>query len=166
MSAFKIIVHPKLMQLFISARHSKLYFATTLTNDHAKSNCVPLKKIIKTDTLCITFNFFSWNRNVSVCLLSGTEFTTDDQCVVSLLKGLCLKHLGFKEEAEHYFTLVLCKSVLLFCCKTNHTNIKRCVCGFSCENLSRHSLFSFTDSTEEERVSLIKWRVLWFHCIE
>uniref|UniRef100_A0A8C1P4C3 Tetratricopeptide repeat domain 39A n=1 Tax=Cyprinus carpio TaxID=7962 RepID=A0A8C1P4C3_CYPCA len=31
-----------------------------------------------------------------------------DQCVVSLLKGLCLKHLGFKEEAEHYFTLVLC----------------------------------------------------------
>uniref|UniRef100_A0A8C2HU82 Tetratricopeptide repeat domain 39A n=1 Tax=Cyprinus carpio TaxID=7962 RepID=A0A8C2HU82_CYPCA len=37
-----------------------------------------------------------------------TEFTTDDQCVVSLLKGLCLKHLGFKEEAEHYFTLVLC----------------------------------------------------------
>uniref|UniRef100_A0A8C1RA59 Tetratricopeptide repeat domain 39A n=2 Tax=Cyprinus carpio TaxID=7962 RepID=A0A8C1RA59_CYPCA len=28
-----------------------------------------------------------------------------DQCVVSLLKGLCLKHLGFKEEAEHYFTL-------------------------------------------------------------
>ncbi|XP_065104565.1 tetratricopeptide repeat protein 39A isoform X1 [Paramisgurnus dabryanus] len=37
-----------------------------------------------------------------------TEFTTDDLCVVSLLKGLCLKHLGQKQEAEHYFTLVLC----------------------------------------------------------
>ncbi|KAA0714234.1 Tetratricopeptide repeat protein 39A [Triplophysa tibetana] len=36
------------------------------------------------------------------------EFTTDDLCVVGLLKGLCLKHLGRKDEAEHYFTLVLC----------------------------------------------------------
>lgn len=46
----------------------------------------------------------------SLCPLSGNEFTTDDLCVVSLLKGLCLKHLGRKEEAEQYFTLVLCKS--------------------------------------------------------
>uniref|UniRef100_A0A8C9UAF7 Tetratricopeptide repeat domain 39A n=1 Tax=Scleropages formosus TaxID=113540 RepID=A0A8C9UAF7_SCLFO len=37
-----------------------------------------------------------------------TELSTDDQCLVSLLKGLCLKQLGFQEEAEHYFTLVLC----------------------------------------------------------
>ncbi|CAL9696231.1 unnamed protein product [Knipowitschia caucasica] len=37
-----------------------------------------------------------------------TEFSIDDQCLLSLLKGLCLKHLGHHEEAEHYFTLVLC----------------------------------------------------------
>uniref|UniRef100_A0A8C9YIB4 Tetratricopeptide repeat domain 39A n=1 Tax=Sander lucioperca TaxID=283035 RepID=A0A8C9YIB4_SANLU len=37
-----------------------------------------------------------------------SEFTIDDQCLLSLLKGLCLKHLGHQEEAEHYFTLVLC----------------------------------------------------------
>ncbi|KAI2661823.1 Tetratricopeptide repeat protein 39A [Labeo rohita] len=42
-----------------------------------------------------------------------TEFTTDDQCVVSLLKGLCLKHLGCKEEAEHYFTLSSCAILTL-----------------------------------------------------
>lgn len=41
--------------------------------------------------------------------LTGNEFTVDDQCLISLLKGLCLKHLGHQEEAEHYFTLVLCK---------------------------------------------------------
>lgn len=39
----------------------------------------------------------------------GTEFSIDDQCLVSLLRGLCLKHLGHQEEAEAYFTLVLCK---------------------------------------------------------
>uniref|UniRef100_A0A8C6Q105 Tetratricopeptide repeat domain 39A n=1 Tax=Nothobranchius furzeri TaxID=105023 RepID=A0A8C6Q105_NOTFU len=39
--------------------------------------------------------------------LPRTEFTTDDQCLLCLLKGLCLKQLGHKEEAEHYFTLVL-----------------------------------------------------------
>uniref|UniRef100_A0A8C6SAS7 Tetratricopeptide repeat domain 39A n=1 Tax=Neogobius melanostomus TaxID=47308 RepID=A0A8C6SAS7_9GOBI len=37
-----------------------------------------------------------------------TEFSIDDQCLLSLLKGLCLKHLGHQEEAEHYFTHVLC----------------------------------------------------------
>uniref|UniRef100_A0A3Q4MRF4 Tetratricopeptide repeat domain 39A n=1 Tax=Neolamprologus brichardi TaxID=32507 RepID=A0A3Q4MRF4_NEOBR len=40
--------------------------------------------------------------------LPRTEFSIDDQCLLSLLKGLCLKHLGHHEEAEHYFTLVLC----------------------------------------------------------
>ena len=39
----------------------------------------------------------------------GTDLSIDDQCLLSLLKGLCLKHLGHQEEAEHYFTLVLCK---------------------------------------------------------
>ncbi|XP_072560242.1 tetratricopeptide repeat protein 39A-like isoform X2 [Paramormyrops kingsleyae] len=37
-----------------------------------------------------------------------TEYSIDDQCVVSLLKGLCLRHLGLLEEAEHHFNLVLC----------------------------------------------------------
>ncbi|CAB1417106.1 unnamed protein product [Pleuronectes platessa] len=37
-----------------------------------------------------------------------SEFSMDDQCLLSLLRGLCLKHLGHQEEAEHYFTLVLC----------------------------------------------------------
>uniref|UniRef100_A0A669CGS3 Tetratricopeptide repeat domain 39A n=1 Tax=Oreochromis niloticus TaxID=8128 RepID=A0A669CGS3_ORENI len=40
--------------------------------------------------------------------LPRSEFSIDDQCLLSLLKGLCLKHLGHHEEAEHYFTLVLC----------------------------------------------------------
>ncbi|MGH0147146.1 UNVERIFIED_CONTAM: hypothetical protein FKN15_010243 [Acipenser sinensis] len=35
-----------------------------------------------------------------------TEHTVDDQCLVSLLKGLCLKHLGCHEEAEQYFNLI------------------------------------------------------------
>ncbi|XP_015212258.1 tetratricopeptide repeat protein 39A isoform X1 [Lepisosteus oculatus] len=39
---------------------------------------------------------------------STSDYTIDDQCLMSLLKGLCLKHLGYHEEAEHYFTLVLC----------------------------------------------------------
>lgn len=47
--------------------------------------------------------------NCPVVCLSGSDFTIDDQCLLSLLKGLCLKHLGHHEEAEHYFTLVLCK---------------------------------------------------------
>ncbi|KAJ8274840.1 hypothetical protein COCON_G00094650 [Conger conger] len=37
-----------------------------------------------------------------------TETSIDDQCVLSLLRGLCLKHLGRTKEAEQYFTLVLC----------------------------------------------------------
>lgn len=45
---------------------------------------------------------------VSACV-PGTDLSIDDQCLLSLLKGLCLKHLGHQEEAEHYFTLVLCK---------------------------------------------------------
>uniref|UniRef100_A0A3P9KXL7 Tetratricopeptide repeat domain 39A n=1 Tax=Oryzias latipes TaxID=8090 RepID=A0A3P9KXL7_ORYLA len=37
-----------------------------------------------------------------------SEYSTDDQCLISFLKGLCLKHMGHHEEAEHFFTLVLC----------------------------------------------------------
>ncbi|XP_041127330.1 tetratricopeptide repeat protein 39A-like isoform X2 [Polyodon spathula] len=35
-----------------------------------------------------------------------TEHTVDDQCLVSFLKGLCLKHLECHEEAEQYFNLI------------------------------------------------------------
>lgn len=50
-----------------------------------------------------------FSPNYPAVCLSGNEFSIDDQCLLSLLKGLCLKHLGHQEEAEHYFTLVLCK---------------------------------------------------------
>ncbi|XP_029473733.1 tetratricopeptide repeat protein 39A isoform X2 [Rhinatrema bivittatum] len=36
----------------------------------------------------------------------ATEFFFDDQCLVKLLKGLCLKYLGKILEAEEYFTFV------------------------------------------------------------
>ncbi|RXM30548.1 Tetratricopeptide repeat protein 39A [Acipenser ruthenus] len=42
-----------------------------------------------------------------------TEHTVDDQCLVSLLKGLCLKHLGCHEEAEQYFNLIHINETLI-----------------------------------------------------
>uniref|UniRef100_A0A8C9TA09 Tetratricopeptide repeat protein 39B n=1 Tax=Scleropages formosus TaxID=113540 RepID=A0A8C9TA09_SCLFO len=36
-----------------------------------------------------------------------TEYCTDDQCLVQLLKGLCLKHLGRHLQAELCFTQVI-----------------------------------------------------------
>ncbi|XP_063311228.1 tetratricopeptide repeat protein 39B isoform X1 [Pelobates fuscus] len=36
-----------------------------------------------------------------------TEYTTDDQCLVQLLKGLCLKHLGRLLQAELCFNQVI-----------------------------------------------------------
>ncbi|XP_018591256.1 tetratricopeptide repeat protein 39B-like [Scleropages formosus] len=38
---------------------------------------------------------------------SPTEYCTDDQCLVQLLKGLCLKHLGRHLQAELCFTQVI-----------------------------------------------------------
>lgn len=35
-----------------------------------------------------------------------TEFLADDQCLVKLLKGLCLKYLGKVLEAEEYFSYI------------------------------------------------------------
>ncbi|XP_074858717.1 tetratricopeptide repeat protein 39A [Carettochelys insculpta] len=37
---------------------------------------------------------------------SATELLVDDQCLVKLLKGLCLKHLGKISEAEDHFTYI------------------------------------------------------------
>uniref|UniRef100_A0A8D0CK19 Tetratricopeptide repeat protein 39B n=1 Tax=Scleropages formosus TaxID=113540 RepID=A0A8D0CK19_SCLFO len=39
--------------------------------------------------------------------LRPTEYCTDDQCLVQLLKGLCLKHLGRHLQAELCFTQVI-----------------------------------------------------------
>ncbi|XP_074817855.1 tetratricopeptide repeat protein 39A isoform X1 [Natator depressus] len=36
----------------------------------------------------------------------ATELLADDQCLVKLLKGLCLKHLGKISEAEDHFTYI------------------------------------------------------------
>uniref|UniRef100_A0A8D0KI44 Tetratricopeptide repeat domain 39A n=1 Tax=Salvator merianae TaxID=96440 RepID=A0A8D0KI44_SALMN len=36
----------------------------------------------------------------------ATDFLVDDQCVVKLLKGLCLKYLGRISEAEDHFTYI------------------------------------------------------------
>ncbi|KAM7162267.1 tetratricopeptide repeat protein 39A isoform 3-T4 [Macrochelys suwanniensis] len=37
---------------------------------------------------------------------TATELLADDQCLLKLLKGLCLKHLGKISEAEDYFTYI------------------------------------------------------------
>ncbi|XP_034270958.1 tetratricopeptide repeat protein 39A isoform X1 [Pantherophis guttatus] len=36
----------------------------------------------------------------------ATDFLVDDHCVIKLLKGLCLKHLGKISEAEDHFTYI------------------------------------------------------------
>ncbi|KAK9970887.1 hypothetical protein ABG768_026792 [Culter alburnus] len=74
-----------------------------------------------------------------------TEFTTDDQCVVSLLKGLCLKHLGFKEEAEHYFTLVLCNESQI---KYDHYLVPNA--------LLEHGLLCLEEGRIEEAIKLLE----------
>uniref|UniRef100_A0A8C9EVG2 TT39A protein n=1 Tax=Pavo cristatus TaxID=9049 RepID=A0A8C9EVG2_PAVCR len=38
--------------------------------------------------------------------LAATELLADDQCVIKLLKGLCLKHLGKISEAEGHFNYI------------------------------------------------------------
>lgn len=53
--------------------------------------------------------YCAFSTKTNLCYIPGSEFTFDDQCLLSLLKGLCLKHLGRHEEAEQYFTLILCK---------------------------------------------------------
>ncbi|KAG2463493.1 tetratricopeptide repeat protein 39A [Polypterus senegalus] len=40
--------------------------------------------------------------------LPVADHTADDMCLLSLLKGLCLKHLGCPLEAEQYFNFIHC----------------------------------------------------------
>ncbi|XP_053481270.1 tetratricopeptide repeat protein 39A isoform X2 [Ictalurus furcatus] len=74
-----------------------------------------------------------------------TEFSIDDQCVLSLLKGLCLKHLGHTEEAEHYFTLVLCNETQI---KFDHYLVPNA--------LLEHSLLCLEQGRREEAIKLLE----------
>ncbi|XP_063057746.1 tetratricopeptide repeat protein 39A isoform X2 [Engraulis encrasicolus] len=74
-----------------------------------------------------------------------TDFTIDDQCVISLLKGLCLKHLGHYEEAEHYFTLVLCNESQI---KYDHYLVPNA--------LLEHGLLCLEQGRREEAVKLLE----------
>uniref|UniRef100_A0A8C6Q2V7 Tetratricopeptide repeat domain 39A n=1 Tax=Nothobranchius furzeri TaxID=105023 RepID=A0A8C6Q2V7_NOTFU len=77
--------------------------------------------------------------------LPRTEFTTDDQCLLCLLKGLCLKQLGHKEEAEHYFTLVLCNETLI---KYDHYLVPNA--------LLEHGLLCLEQGRKDEAIKLLE----------
>ncbi|CAB1324401.1 unnamed protein product [Coregonus sp. 'balchen'] len=74
-----------------------------------------------------------------------TEFTIDDQCLVSLLRGLCLKHLGHQEEAEHYFTHVLCNETQI---KFDHYLVPNA--------LLEHGLLCLEQGRKEEGIKLLE----------
>ncbi|KAL4656066.1 tetratricopeptide repeat protein 39A-like isoform X3 [Arapaima gigas] len=74
-----------------------------------------------------------------------TELSIDDQCLVSLLKGLCLKQLGFCEEAEHYFTLVLCNESQI---KFDHYLVPNA--------LLEHGLLCLEQGRREEAIKLLE----------
>ncbi|XP_061096076.1 tetratricopeptide repeat protein 39A isoform X1 [Conger conger] len=74
-----------------------------------------------------------------------TEFSIDDQCLVSLLKGLCLKHLGHREEAEHYFTLIVCNETQI---KFDHYLVPNA--------LLEHGLLCLEQGRNEEAVNLLE----------
>uniref|UniRef100_A0A8L0DSM8 Tetratricopeptide repeat domain 39A n=1 Tax=Oncorhynchus mykiss TaxID=8022 RepID=A0A8L0DSM8_ONCMY len=76
---------------------------------------------------------------------SGTEFSIDDQCLLSLLRGLCLKHLGHQEEAEHYFTLVLCNETQI---KFDHYLVPNA--------LLEHGLLCLEQGRKEEGIKLLE----------
>uniref|UniRef100_A0A672I4F5 Tetratricopeptide repeat domain 39A n=1 Tax=Salarias fasciatus TaxID=181472 RepID=A0A672I4F5_SALFA len=74
-----------------------------------------------------------------------TEFSIDDQCLLSLLKGLCLKHLGHQEEAEHYFTLVLCNETQI---KYDHYLVPNA--------LLEHGLLCLEQGRRDEAIKLLE----------
>nr|XP_061833751.1 tetratricopeptide repeat protein 39A-like isoform X1 [Nerophis lumbriciformis]XP_061833752.1 tetratricopeptide repeat protein 39A-like isoform X1 [Nerophis lumbriciformis] len=77
--------------------------------------------------------------------MKRTEFSFDDQCLLSLLKGLCLKHLGHHEEAEHYFTLVLCNETQI---KFDHYLVPNA--------MLEHSLLCLEQGRNDEAVKLLE----------
>lgn len=78
-------------------------------------------------------------------LQGRTEFSIDDQCLLSLLKGLCLKHLGHQEEAEHYFTLVLCNETQI---KFDHYLVPNA--------LLEHGLLCLEQGRKDEAIKLLE----------
>uniref|UniRef100_A0A8C5ENZ5 Tetratricopeptide repeat domain 39A n=1 Tax=Gouania willdenowi TaxID=441366 RepID=A0A8C5ENZ5_GOUWI len=78
-------------------------------------------------------------------LEDGTEFSIDDQCLISLLKGLCLKHLGHRDEAEHYFTLVLCNETQI---KYDHYLVPNA--------LLEHGLLCLEQGRRDEAIKLLE----------
>uniref|UniRef100_A0A3B5M2P5 Tetratricopeptide repeat domain 39A n=1 Tax=Xiphophorus couchianus TaxID=32473 RepID=A0A3B5M2P5_9TELE len=74
-----------------------------------------------------------------------TEYTVDDQCLLSLLKGLCLKHLGHREEAEHYFILVLCNETQI---KYDHYLVPNA--------LLEHGLLCLEQGRRDEAIKLLE----------
>ncbi|XP_061539922.1 tetratricopeptide repeat protein 39A isoform X1 [Phycodurus eques] len=74
-----------------------------------------------------------------------SEFSFDDQCLLSLLKGLCLKHLGHHDEAEHYFTLVLCNETQI---KYDHYLVPNA--------MLEHSLLCLEQGRNDEAVKLLE----------
>uniref|UniRef100_A0A672NIZ0 Tetratricopeptide repeat protein 39B n=1 Tax=Sinocyclocheilus grahami TaxID=75366 RepID=A0A672NIZ0_SINGR len=52
-------------------------------------------------------------NSVCVCVSDPSEFHPDDQCLVQMLKGLCLKYLGRLLQAELCFTQVLSSEKLI-----------------------------------------------------
>uniref|UniRef100_A0A674PDS5 Tetratricopeptide repeat domain 39A n=1 Tax=Takifugu rubripes TaxID=31033 RepID=A0A674PDS5_TAKRU len=74
-----------------------------------------------------------------------TDLSIDDQCLLSLLKGLCLKHLGHQEEAEHYFTLVLCNETQI---KYDHYLVPNA--------LLEHGLLCLEQGRRDEAIKLLE----------
>uniref|UniRef100_A0A8C5FFN1 Tetratricopeptide repeat domain 39A n=1 Tax=Gadus morhua TaxID=8049 RepID=A0A8C5FFN1_GADMO len=74
-----------------------------------------------------------------------TEFSIDDQCLVSLLRGLCLKHLGHQDEAEAYFTLILCNESQI---KYDHYLVPNA--------LLEHGLLCLEQGRKEEGIKLLE----------
>nr|XP_019936188.1 PREDICTED: tetratricopeptide repeat protein 39A [Paralichthys olivaceus] len=74
-----------------------------------------------------------------------SEFSMDDQCLLSLLRGLCLKHLGHQEEAEHYFTLVLCNETQI---KYDHYLVPNA--------LLEHGLLCLEQGRTDEAIKLLE----------
>ncbi|KAJ8357705.1 hypothetical protein SKAU_G00204990 [Synaphobranchus kaupii] len=74
-----------------------------------------------------------------------TEISIDDQCLLSLLRGLCLKHLGHTQEAEQYFTLVLCNETQI---KYDHYLVPTA--------LLEHGLLCLDNGRKEEAIALLE----------
>lgn len=84
--------------------------------DHSVPSVLRSSKEILLTPTCASF---SARKKVSSALkfskmchllhLAATELLADDQCVIKLLKGLCLKHLGKIAEAEGHFNYIYLK---------------------------------------------------------